>query len=156
MFQIDRTAFGLPYALRHLEPDVPNATGRACSLVYNCSKNAEIVQVCPMSGPSEGTLAAFRMPFCNKTIGLKDGAFGGQKALLDGPPCASNDQISRVFTMLCAVVFETTLNSSKRERGDCSTPSLTLRVRESKARSQSSIGHPDIFPEPRKDDKRWH
>jgi hypothetical protein len=31
MFLVDRTSFGLTYALR-----------RTCSLVYNCSKNAEI------------------------------------------------------------------------------------------------------------------
>jgi hypothetical protein len=38
MFQVDRTEFGLCYALRHHAFDVPRRIGRACLLVYDCSE----------------------------------------------------------------------------------------------------------------------
>jgi hypothetical protein len=46
-------------------------------------KNAEIIRVCPMSGPLRRRLTAFLMSFWNKQIGLDDGVFGDQKASLD-------------------------------------------------------------------------
>jgi hypothetical protein len=83
MFPVDRTAFGLPYALRYLAFDVLSGRRRACSLEYKSWRNAEIIRVCPMSGPSFRHLAAFRITFWNKQIRSEDGVLGDQKALLD-------------------------------------------------------------------------
>ena len=66
MFPVDLIAFGVPYALRHLAVGVPSGPRRACALVYNCLKNAELAQVCPMSGPSFRYPAAFLISFWNK------------------------------------------------------------------------------------------
>jgi hypothetical protein len=83
MFQVDRTAFGLPYSLRHWAFDVPRGPRRACPPVYNCSKNAAVFKIfqCPDSAFRQ--LAVFLMSFWNKKIGFEDGGFGDQKALLE-------------------------------------------------------------------------
>jgi hypothetical protein len=52
----------------------------SCSLVYSCAKNAQSVQVCPMTGPTDRNVAPFLMSFWNKQIGSAFGVFGVQKA----------------------------------------------------------------------------
>ena len=47
-------------------------------------ENAEIAQVCPMSGWRSGRLGAFRISFWNKQIGSEDCVFGDQECVLGG------------------------------------------------------------------------
>ena len=100
MFLVDRTAFGLPYALGHLAFDVPSGRRRARSPVYICLKTAEIAQVCPMSGPSFRQLAAFRISFWSKQIGSEDGVFGDREALLGRP-----SECPTTKSRLCSLFF---------------------------------------------------
>jgi hypothetical protein len=76
------------------------ARNRRCSSVYRCLKNAESVQVHPMSGPRFRPVAAFRISFSNEKIGSEDSVFGDQKALLDAPPKRPMTN-SRVCSLCC-------------------------------------------------------
>jgi hypothetical protein len=76
----------------------PPFLGPRCSVVYRCLRNAEIVQVRPMSNSRIHSVGAFRMSLSNKQIGFGNTNSGGRKSLIGRPPIVSNDQLSTVFT----------------------------------------------------------
>ena len=63
MFLVDRTAFGLHYALGHLAFDVLSGPCGSAFTSVQLLENAEIIQDRPMSGPSFRRLTAFRISF---------------------------------------------------------------------------------------------
>jgi hypothetical protein len=123
MFPLDRTGFGLRAALRHLALDVPRGPQRARSLVYKCWKMLKLFKFvqCParVSGTWLRSASRFGMSRSDR-----EAAFSAIKEPYWTTTPLSKKQLSPVFTMLPAVVLETTPTNPKRKRGNRLTPSL--------------------------------
>jgi hypothetical protein len=75
-------------------------------------ENAEIVQVCPMSGPCYQRPNALRISLWHKELGSECSVFGDQEALLDGSPKCPMPNSRR-----CSVCFRRSLTRRGTEKG---------------------------------------
>ena len=75
---------GFPLMLTEVGERANVQNERALFTVHKFWRNAEINQVCPMSGASFRQLDALRISFWDKEIGTRYSALVGQTALLRG------------------------------------------------------------------------